>query len=746
MRLALLTVTLCAASAYVIAFGLGEGRPGVYPLDVYGYFYPNILHALPALAAGGGGLLWNPFQNCGQPFFGIATTGLYYPLNVLFLALEPQTALRGLLLANLAIGGLGVYGLGRQLGMSGMAALGAALAFILGNSAYHVTKWTPTVQAPYVWMPVAMLYCERLVKAPTLRSAVLLGGALAIALLPGHPQFVAFTCQLIALRLLWALFDRCERRQLLRSIAGVGLAMSVMLLLTAAQLFPSSEVVGESVRRTSLSLAEIQPMGVGTLRDVAQRIRLHDSLAPFNLVPGFLVAIAIAHGSHRRVALFYFLAGALFLFLSLGVNNPIAFVYYQMPFSNLFRVPIRLVFVTGFCVSVLAGLALDVLAAGSWRPLAVAAAGLLGLFVWLENLPALEWGLAGLVLGAGLLAATVPAARPLSAAVMVGTIAFTPILIPNWSIVSYLADDAPLRAHADVFERLRGRLTPQDRAYFGLPATREPGFQEKSAMLFHVRSVTDYELQLSRRYAEYSTMLRRSEPLHSVNQVYYPGVWSPRTVSWPLVHLAAARYVVVHRSHRKELAAVGRAHLKHLDGDGEITVYANRDALPRSYYVPQIAVVSDAESRLRRLASSGGNRRILALVDAAPPSGFLGMPGNEATADAQFVVDDAERVVLETVAPERGFLFLADQHFPGWSATVNGQPTPILAANHAFRLVEVPPGPVTVEFRYRSPRVWIGALISGVTLLVAMGVLVAPYLRAWKGVACAPLGNSFLST
>ena len=97
------------------------------------------------------------------------------------------------------------------------------------------------------------------------------------------------------------------------------------------------------------------------------------------------------------------------------------------------------------------------------------------------------------------------------------------------------------------------------------------------------------------------------------------------------------------------------------------------------------------------------------------------------------VVDEPERVVLETTAPERGFLFLADVYFPGWSATVNGQPVPILAANHAFRLVEVPAGPVTLEFRYRSRWVWIGAVVSGATLLVVVGVLIvgvrAPRLR-----------------
>ena len=99
----------------------------------------------------------------------------------------------------------------------------------------------------------------------------------------------------------------------------------------------------------------------------------------------------------------------------------------------------------------------------------------------------------------------------------------------------------------------------------------------------------------------------------------------------------------------------------------------------------------------------------------------------------RFAVDEPERVVLEGVAPERGFVFLADQYFPGWSATVNGQPAEIALANHAFRLVEVPKGSATVEFRYSPPRFWIGVLVSALTLTAVIAMLVATSRRRQNG-------------
>src|SRR5204863_241873 len=60
-------------------------------------------------------------------------------------------------------------------------------------------------------------------------------------------------------------------------------------------------------------------------------------------------------------------------------------------------------------------------------------------------------------------------------------------------------------------------------------------------------------------------------------------------------------------------------------------------------------------------------------------------------------------------------LVLADPWFPGWQATVGGTPVPILRADYVFRLVEVPAGRSTVEFRYVPDALLLGALISAVT-------------------------------
>src|SRR5262249_36841683 len=149
--------------------------------------------------------------------------------------------------------------------------------------------------------------------------------------------------------------------------------------------------------------------------------------------------------------------------------------------------------------------------------------------------------------------------------------------------------------------------------------------------------------------------------------------------------------------------------------DGDVRLYENVAALARARYVPRIDVVGDDLALLQRLASGADDLGKVALVERPLASGFTGVDGNTARGSAEFLWNDPEHLVLRVDAPARGFLLLADQDFPGWTATVNGARQPIARANYVFRLVEVPAGPSRVEFRYAPASQRLGALASGLT-------------------------------
>jgi hypothetical protein len=280
---------------------------------------------------------------------------------------------------------------------------------------------------------------------------------------------------------------------------------------------------------------------------------------------------------------------------------------------------------------------------------------------------------------------------------------------------------ALLFSHAPAVEALRAMMTPQDRM-FPVVDNRDFTFMQKTAALMGLRSLDDYEPQPPRRYTELFVMMRLGREMRSINDWYYPNSWIPPGFSRRLLDLTAARYLLTVPAADHAVDAMRPPLRLVSEGDG-LRVYENAQALPRARYVPRVEVVPDADVLLRRLAFGSDDLHRVALLEAVLPSGFVGVPGNQATGTVDFLLDEPEHVVVRVQAPDRGFLFLADEHYPGWTATVNGVRVPITRADYAFRLVEVPAGVSTVEFQYVPTSLRVGAAVSTLTVLTL--VLVA---------------------
>ncbi len=89
-----------------------------------------------------------------------------------------------------------------------------------------------------------------------------------------------------------------------------------------------------------------------------------------------------------------------------------------------------------------------------------------------------------------------------------------------------------------------------------------------------------------------------------------------------------------------------------------------------------------------------------------------------------------ERVEVSVDASAPAVLVLNDAWYPGWRATVDGHPAPILPANALVRAVPVPAGVHDVVFRFRTRGLVLGASLTGASLgLWAVLVLVAAWRR-----------------
>jgi hypothetical protein len=92
-------------------------------------------------------------------------------------------------------------------------------------------------------------------------------------------------------------------------------------------------------------------------------------------------------------------------------------------------------------------------------------------------------------------------------------------------------------------------------------------------------------------------------------------------------------------------------------------------------------------------------------------------------------VDDAfEEAIITQYSPTRiqidatgpGVLVLADPNYPGWVARVDGRKTPIQEINELLRGVSLPEGQHTVAFSFQPILLYIGLILLGCILMVAI--------------------------
>ena len=118
------------------------------------------------------------------------------------------------------------------------------------------------------------------------------------------------------------------------------------------------------------------------------------------------------------------------------------------------------------------------------------------------------------------------------------------------------------------------------------------------------------------------------------------------------------------------------------------------------------------------------------------------MPASEgAHGHATVAWQDGRGLGFDCETSAEGLLVIASTWYPGVSATVDGDPAEVLRANAAFCAVPLPAGRHRVELIYRPHGLAAGLLVTGLSLLVLVGWLVARRRRS-AATTKAPYGGA----
>jgi uncharacterized membrane protein YfhO len=99
----------------------------------------------------------------------------------------------------------------------------------------------------------------------------------------------------------------------------------------------------------------------------------------------------------------------------------------------------------------------------------------------------------------------------------------------------------------------------------------------------------------------------------------------------------------------------------------------------------------------------------------------------------RIVSQTPDGLTVEVFTEQPGILVMAINGDPGWRASLDGESTHLYRANFLDQAVVVPGGRHVVELRYESVPLKIGALISGLTVLVIAVIAI----REWRAASSA---------
>ncbi|MFQ5613658.1 MAG: YfhO family protein [Anaerolineae bacterium] len=721
---------------------------GSYPPGDFSYQF-WAFSTFEARELGAGRLpLWNPYAYSGSPFWADVQAAVFYPPSLLTLALSGLAggfslfALELEAIAHFWLAAAFAYLFLRRVTQHRLAGVVGALVFTFSGYLTGYPSQQLAILEADVWLPLVLFFIDRawLRRAPgrparfrtrARRADLWLGGlAWGLAVLAGHPQsamlvgytFTAYTV------FLWLFGGAKSNRPGARAALGRWLLVVALgFALAAIQLLPALEYLRLSVR----SGGSYERMAGGfPLVDVVQvllpgQVSLYSPL--YLGLAGLLLALAATFGLQSRFTTFWAAWGGLALLISFGGNtffySPL---YLAGPGFSLFRGQERWAFLVAFSLSVLAGYgAGSVLAA----PGPATGRGRKTCLHFLSKLTGWLWLFAlGLVLAFfyglndtgwspasqfyGLLNAAVLLTILLAGAWVLWRIGLRAgkdsrgLLFAGGLVALILFDLFTVNWQTNLHPALPEWHTQKPAV---VRAIEEDPFVDEGPF----RVYNEFRLPGYENYGVPFALqdLWGASPLRLSRYERFLVPPMPIERAWELLNV---RYVITWRS---ELYLPSTIIYREPAGEDE-TTYVHRleadVAGPRAWVVHRVETLGEDEI-LARIADPAFDRWRVALLEQ-PPDFPLG-PGQGST--AVLTAFSPNRLAVEVDAAAAGLLLLSEIAYPGWRATVNSAPAPVLRADYILRAVPVPAGRSTVELAFRPWTFYLGATVSGLALLLA---------------------------
>lgn len=685
--------------------------------------------------------LWNPYSNCGAPFLAQWGTMTLYPGSLVYLLLPMPWSVNVFCLLHLLLGGVGMYQLAHHWTANRFAASMAGFTFICGGFALSSLQW-PNYMVAIGWLPWILLTVERAWQQGG-RWTIAAVLAASMQMLAGVPEFVIMTWLLIGALLLVQLL---QKQAPPKAISRMVLVVILVSGLCAVQLLPFMDLLTHSQRQGGFTAEKWAVPWWGWANAIVPLFHFVEAFdgTMFQKGQSFLstyyfglpvLLLAILGLWRTRDARVRVLAGAALLafWLALGQTGILYGILQKvLPFLTVGRYPVKFVLITAFCLPLLAAFGTCKLL--QWKAdkqldraflrVGATVGGLMVvLLIWLK-------------LDAG------PTDRPAEAAInalvrliLLGAILWgwrQHLILPSEQGRLYARLGVFVLIAADMLTHLPGwnptlpkdflapNLSEQRQAEAPLPQLGEGRIMitpPAEQALLRSRIEKHEDNVLGKRLAQWSNM----NVLDHVPKVNGSSTLRIKEQS-DIEKLIYA----------EDAEPVGEGLPDFLAVTHQTSELRYVDWVKRDTALPLITAgtryeFADAETTLAAVQSTNFNPR--EVVYLQPESGTLSKGGKATDATVSDVEFGTDRIRFQVTCEEPTVAVIAQTHHHPWRATVNGKPSPVFRANHAFQAVLVSPGESVIELTYRDPAFARGKVLSIVTLVLLAGLWVLPLVR-----------------
>ncbi len=674
--------------------------------------------------------LWNPYNNGGLPFIADAQAAVFYPPRLVTIALASLSggwsyhALELEMALHVLAYTLLLYALLRRmmLGQPG-SVVGGLAAAIIGGYGGFLSGYPPLQLAlleAAIWLPLGVLGVYEATRAAAIHWGWLIvaGFALGLSWMAGHPQssyfltllLVAFYAyRLYRLRVRWTLW-----------IVGTALIGLVSFGLAAVQLLPGFEYLAHTARAGFGFDAKSNGF---PLQDILQFLYpgVVSVYSPLYVGLVGLVLALIALWRRLPGAVFWGAAALIALLWSFGGNSVVyPLLYTILPGLRFFRGQERAAYIVVNSLTILAGLGAAHLI--GWDAQWVRET--LRLRVWLRRLLTACLIFAALIVVAWL-------GSPQAYGSIISRIALTTLAVIVLSLVLPALLDRPIdrRLHAAlialiVVELFTVDMTPSA-VYDRVPPSAQLSMTPPPLLDPVVRDTdTPFRVDGFRGLTDNYGSLYRVMDMRGISPLFLNGPYTliePDKINPRAWELFAVRYVY---TDWKELPIPSQIVTSGQDRSGDVNLHRLTDPRPFALLLYNVELQPDENAALARARDPAFNPRGTIILDRAPSVDLPASAPDNGSATVTAFAPEALTIQVEATA--NAVLSIAQPHYPGWNATLDGQPAELLEAYGALDAVAVPSGIHTVTLTYTPLTFRLGAILSLVTwtaLVILGGVM-----------------------